>query len=188
VERVQVEKRKWDGRVSARDHAALVAPSTGPGEETAPAGAAAWFTPAGSPRERPVDGDVERLGTDELWVAVPGQWWVVCARAAPAERSPSELVLHAAASFEAPEGAGLCWVDLDLDVEVRDGEVELVDEQQFQEHARSMDYPEEVVRGAWSGIASIAARYTNREWPFDGWLERCLARARADGAGAGARP
>jgi hypothetical protein len=35
----------------------------------------------------------------------------------------------------------------------------------------TMGYPDKVVRGAWSGIATIAARYTNGEWPFDGSMQ-----------------
>ena len=60
--------------------------------------------------------------------------------------------------------------------EVTRDEVRLQDEAQFHDHARKMGYPGEVVRGAWSGISTIAARYTNGEWPLDGsmqeWLDR----------------
>ena len=50
----------------------------------------------------------------------------------------------------------------------------------------SMSYPDDVVRGAWSGISSIAPRYTTGEWPFDGWMGRCLAeQVAADVAGSG---
>ena len=42
-----------------------------------------------------------------------------------------------------------------------------------------MGYPDHVVRGAWSGISTIAAKYTNGEWPFDGsmqeWVDRSLS-------------
>jgi hypothetical protein len=34
-----------------------------------------------------------------------------------------------------------------------------------------MAYPDEVVRGAWSGISLMAARYTTGDWPFDGSLQ-----------------
>ena len=33
------------------------------------------------------------------------------------------------------------------------------------------EHPDEIVRGAWSGIATIAARYTNGDWPFDGSMQ-----------------
>jgi hypothetical protein len=35
-----------------------------------------------------------------------------------------------------------------------------------------------VIRGAWAGISRMAPRYTMSEWPFDGWLQQELARAR----------
>ena len=42
-----------------------------------------------------------------------------------------------------------------------------------------MSYPDDVVRGAWSGISALAPRYTTGEWPFDGWMgavSRCRGR------------
>ena len=52
--------------------------------------------------------------------------------------------------------------------EVSAHEAAIHDEAQFHQHARTMGYPDLVVRGAWSGISTIAARYTNGDWPFDG--------------------
>ena len=37
-----------------------------------------------------------------------------------------------------------------------------------------MNYPDQVVRGAWSGISTIAACYTNGDWPFDGSMQEWL--------------
>ena len=59
--------------------------------------------------------------------------------------------------------------------EVTGDEVALQDEAQFHDHARTMGYPDQVVRGAWSGISTIAARYTNSDWPFDGSMESWLS-------------
>jgi protein associated with RNAse G/E len=64
------------------------------------------------------------------------------------------------------------WVDLDLDFEVSAEEAAIHDEVQFHEHARTMRYPDRVVRGAWSGISTIAARFTNGDWPFDGSMQQ----------------
>ena len=41
-------------------------------------------------------------------------------------------------------------------------------------HAGTMGYPDHVVRGAWSGISSIAPRYTTGDWPFDGSMQAWL--------------
>ncbi len=159
---VRVVKRKWDGTVSAVDTAYPVA---------APDDISAWFVPAGSRREHPGSGEIEALESDELWVAVPGEWWVLCGYT-DAARSLNGYKVHASAPFEAPPGDDeILWVDLDLDFVVTGDDVELDDEAQFHDHARTMGYPEEVVRGAWSGISTIAARYTNGDWPFDGSVQ-----------------
>jgi len=102
---------------------------------------------------------------------VPGEWWVLCGYT-DAGRSLNGYKVHAAAPFEAPRRDDeILWVDLDLDFEVTGDEVALQDEGQFHDHARTMGYPDEVVRGAWSGISTIAARYTNGDWPFDGSMQ-----------------
>jgi hypothetical protein len=132
---------------------------------------AVWFVRAGSRRDHPGKGLAELVGRDELWVAVPGEWWVLCGYS-DATRSLTGYKVHAAVAFEAPSSvAEIPWVDLDLDFEVAGDEVALEDEAQFHENARTMGYPDGVVRGAWSGISTIAARYTNGEWPFDGSMQ-----------------
>ena len=50
-----------------------------------------------------------------------------------------------------------------------------MDDAQFHDHAHTMGYPHEVVRGAWLAISTIAARYTNGDWPFDGSMEALVA-------------
>jgi protein associated with RNAse G/E len=156
---VRVEKRKWDGSVSAMDNGEPIA---------VPGDISAWLIHAGSRRERPRSGEFELIARDELWVAVPGQWWVLCGYL-DADRSFNGYKVHASAPFVAPSSADeIVWIDLDLDFEVSGSEVEIEDEAQFHDHARTMGYPDEVVRGAWSGISTIAARYTTGEWPFDG--------------------
>ena len=162
---MHVVKRKWDGSVSSVD---VASPLAVPGDGSA------WVVRAGSRRERRAAGSVVVVDRDEVWVAVPGDWWVLCAYTDGAGRVTGYKV-HAAAPFEAPtRDDEVEWVDLDLDFEVTGEEVALQDEAQFHEHARTMGYPDEVVRGAWSGISTIAARYTTREWPFDGFIERHL--------------
>jgi protein associated with RNAse G/E len=160
---LRVEKRKFDGSLAAVDTARPLA-----FEE-----ATVWHVAAGTERQRPRSNATERLDHDELWLAVPGEWWVLCAHV-DASGTIDDLILHAAAPFEPVVGDQIAWVDLDLDFEVREGHVALEDEDEFHAHASSMAYPDEVVRGAWSGVSTVAARYTTGEWPFDGFLERCL--------------
>ena len=165
---IRVEKRKWDGTVAAVDTAYPLA-VTGD--------CSVWFVLAGSRRKRPRLGTIELVDTDELWVAVPGEWWVLCGQT-DADRSLSAYKVHAAAPFEPPRSDdAIVWIDLDLDFDVTGDEVALQDEAQFDDHARTMGYTDEIVRGAWSGISTIAARYTNGEWPFDGSMQEWVDRA-----------
>ena len=157
---MRIEKRKWDGSVSAV-HEATPVPTTD--------GSLAWFAPAGTPRAHPSRGSGDELPADEVWVAVPGEWWVLGALL-DAEGAITDYVLHAAAPVAAPDGDVLVWIDLDLDFEVHGSHVALEDETQFHDHALVMRYPPDVVVGAWAGIAALAPRFTNREWPFDGSL------------------
>jgi hypothetical protein len=159
------EKRKWDGRVSSVVPARLV---------EAPGGAVAWYVAAGSERTHPGKGETERVADHELWVAVPGEWWVLCG-SGDGSGNLGRYVLHAATPFVPPPADVVSWVDLDLDFEMEGNDVALEDEAEFHAHARSMSYPDDVVRGAWSGISALAPRYTTGEWPFDGWMSRCLA-------------
>ncbi|MGZ5398507.1 MAG: hypothetical protein ACXWDM_00745 [Nocardioides sp.] len=162
---VRVVKRKWDGTVSTVD---LASPLTVPGDLSA------WLVLAGSRRERPASGAIEVVGCDELWVAVPGEWWVLCAYTDSA-RSLNGYTVHASAPFEPPhQDDEILWVDLDLDFKITGEEVDLQDEAQFHDHARTMGYPHHIVRGAWSGISTIAARYTTGDWPFDRSLQDWL--------------
>lgn len=162
---VQVVKRKWDGTVSAVSTAYPV---------PVPGDVSVWLIRAGSQREHPRSGETEVVSSDELWVAVPGEWWVLCRRMDDAG-SPSGCKVHAAAPFETPRREDqIEWVDLDLDFEIIGDAVALDDEAQFHDHARTMGYPDHVVRGAWSGISTMAARYTNGEWPFDGSMQQWM--------------
>jgi protein associated with RNAse G/E len=164
ADRVHVEKRKWDGSLAAVEPAQLLRSSPE---------ATVWRVSAGTERQRPRKGKVEVLERDELWLGVAGEWWVLCAHLS-AEARVEDLVLHAAAPFVPLTDGGIQWIDLDLDFEVRGDDLSLEDEAEFHAHARSMAYPDDIVRGAWAGISGIAARYTTGEWPFNGYLQGCV--------------
>jgi uncharacterized protein len=66
-------------------------------------------------------------------------------------------------------------VDLDLDViRLRDGSVELLDEDEFEEHQRLYGYPAEVITQARDTADELIAMITHRHEPFgevgDAWL------------------
>jgi protein associated with RNAse G/E len=80
--------------------------------------------------------------------------------------SPKDGLVMAADILAAAhlDGGTLRWIDLDLDVEVfEDGRVELVDEDEFEEHQRRFGYPAEVIEGA---RRSAELARSNR-FPFD---------------------
>jgi hypothetical protein len=84
--------------------------------------------PAGSARQRPKAGRVEVVPIDEIWAAVPDEWWVLCGYLSPS-RTVERYKVHAAAPFELPVSADeIVWVDLDLDFEVAGDDIDVEDE------------------------------------------------------------
>jgi hypothetical protein len=161
---VTVEKLKWDGSVSARSVAWLLDDHDG---------RRCWLVPAGLPRERPRLGRVDRPKADTIFLAA-GAWWIVSAQLDEDGRI-SWYTVDAALSPASPVEGWLRWVDLDLDLRLGDGSIELLDEEDFTRRARQMGYPPEVCDGAWSGIHDATRRQAAEAWPFDGWLVERLA-------------
>ena len=122
---MRAEKRKWDRRLSSVGPARMV---------TAPGDAVAWYVAAGSERTLPSKNSTEVVARHELWVAVPGDWWVLCGEGS-ANGEVESYVLHAAAPFRRPTADLISWIDLDLDYEVSGDVVALEDEAQFHAHA-----------------------------------------------------
>lgn len=69
-------------------------------------------------------------------------------------------------------GSGATTVDLDFDVivwnEVRGGGVELVDEDEFEDHRATYGYPDDLVEAARRAASEVLARVERSEPPFDG--------------------
>ena len=66
------------------------------------------------------------------------------------------------------DGDTLRWIDLDLDVEVfDDGRVELVDEDEFEEHQLRYRYPEAVIQGARRSAELALDLARSGRFPFD---------------------
>jgi hypothetical protein len=157
--RVVVEKCKWDGSVAARERAhAAVLPE-----------AIVWHVNAGTVRHKLRNRKRKILGRDQLWVGLPELWCVLCCYLE--EDSAARYKLHAAVAPTRVERRLLRWVDLDLDLHIEDGRVELADEVQFCERVGELGYTRDVISGAWRGISELPPRYLAGEWPFDGWLE-----------------
>ncbi|GIH10258.1 hypothetical protein Rhe02_83250 [Rhizocola hellebori] len=75
------------------------------------------------------------------------------------------------------EGNRVVITDLDLDVrKIREtGEVQLVDEDEFREHASKFGYPEEVIRQARASAAALLDALHEGAEPFAGHFHRWLA-------------
>jgi hypothetical protein len=156
---ITVEKAKWDGSVSAR-WPALLLPARPPVQ--------AWRTAAGTAIARPRKGTVERAEHDQISVTT-GRCWVVTATLGPDGR-PAAYTVDACAPVEPAAGGVLRFVDLDLDLEIDDGEVRLLDREQFRRRAIEMGYPDEMRECAWAALRDAAERHADRRWPFDGAL------------------
>ena len=154
---ITVEKAKWDGSVSARWPALLL---------PARPAVLAWRTAAGTAIERPRKGIVERAEQDEVSLTAGG-CWVVTALLGPDGR-PDAYEVDACAPVEPVRDALLRYVDLDLDLELDDGAIRLLDQEQFVRRAAEMGYPDEMRDCAWAALRDVADRYADRRWPFDG--------------------
>lgn len=139
-----------------------------------------------------------RLGDDEhgTWLGVPrslfdpatfkyeepyvllvprNAWWTAMFNAPP-RRTEIYCDITTPASWASPDR--LLLVDLDLDVRRRRGseEVELLDEDEFEEHRRQLSYPPEVVDSAWRAARWLVVALGDGRQPFaggyHGWLDQ----------------
>lgn len=160
---IRVEKRKWDGTVSARTPAVLLAGGEAP----------IWRVAPGARRERPRRGTAEPVRLEEVSVAGGAAWWIATARIAGGR----VLAYHVDAALPARLGADgvLRFCDLDLDLVADVSGVRVRDADVLARRAGEMGYPDAVVRGAWAGLADARHRLAAGAWPFDGSLLRFAA-------------
>ncbi len=158
-DRLTVEKRKWDGRVSARWRAIGVSVP----------GALILHTPARTPRDHPAGGWSESLVHRELTVGC-GEPWLVTA-VIDAEGVTRRVYADAVLPPRRRRGT-LSFVDLDLDLEidVATGGAALRDEDDLARRTEEMGYPDWVVAEAWAGVRAVRERLDVRAWPFDASL------------------
>ncbi|MCC6236761.1 MAG: DUF402 domain-containing protein [Dehalococcoidia bacterium] len=99
----------------------------------------------------------------DRWYNVEHNHWVVT-------RPDGRLSTSSYANVSTPatfDGDTVRWVDLDLDVTVRDGLVELVDEDEFDEHRTRMAYPESVITRAREAASELLRLAVLGAPPFD---------------------
>jgi len=161
-----VEKRKWDGTVSARSVSRLVSRQ---------GSVWCWRTEIGTIRERPRLGALEVLTQDELSVAGQG-WWVLTAFLDP-DGGIERMKADAATPVAAETDRLLSFIDLDLDLQIEGSTVIVRDEDVMVRRAREMGYPPDVCRRARAALDDVAARWATHRWPFDGALTQFALRA-----------
>jgi len=164
---IMVEYRKWPDRLHYRTEMTLL------GED--PAGI--W---AGSRRGAQVvrrDGKSGAFATDAVTLFPAGRAW---AARWYAERTVSgrSAVYRCYVDIATPAtrtDAGLCLVDLDLDVAVTwDDEVVRLDEDEFAENHAVLGYPDAVYRQAVDAFDEMCRALTHRTFPLDGRADAYL--------------
>lgn len=66
------------------------------------------------------------------------------------------------------DGGVLSFIDLDIDVLVTpDFSYTILDEEEFEQHAKQFDYPEEFRRRAYQALDELLALIERRDFPFD---------------------
>ncbi|MFN8638941.1 MAG: DUF402 domain-containing protein [Dehalococcoidia bacterium] len=98
------------------------------------------------------------------------RWWNLEHNHWVFRRPDGRMTTESYANVSTPatfDGETFRWVDLDLDVTVRDGVVELVDEDEFDDHRAAMAYPEEIVARARAAAAELLHLANARTPPFD---------------------
>jgi len=154
-----IEKRKWDGTVSARWAAQLA---------SRPPSVWSWRTVAGTIRERPRRGGLEVVAQEEFSIAGRG-WWVLTAFLG-ADGRAERLKVDAATPVTAQPDPLLWFCDLDIDLQIDGSAVVVCDEDVLLRRAREMAYPQEVCCRARAALDDVTARYLAQRWPFDGSL------------------
>jgi uncharacterized protein len=155
---VIIEKRKWDGSVSARwtaqfrrDGARLT-----------------WRTPPGTERAHPRSG--RRETTEHLEVsATCGEGWIVTA-VIGGDGGLTRYEVDATAGQEVERDGVLAFIDLDIDLEIDEGTVVVTDLIEFAERREQMGYPPGMLSGVVIALDKALRRHRRGDWPFDGSL------------------
>ncbi|MDT0275258.1 DUF402 domain-containing protein [Blastococcus goldschmidtiae] len=95
-------------------------------------------------------------------------WSVYFVPALPSRRRPKQLYVDITTPATR-RGDLIEYIDLDLDVEqLGDGQVRILDEDEFAAHRRSWAYPQELIDAAETTCHRIVRAVIDREPPFDG--------------------
>ncbi len=155
---VIIEKRKWDGSVSARWTAQFLRDGA----------RLTWRTPAGTERAHPRSG--RRETTELLEVsATCGEGWIVTA-VIDGDGALARYEVNATAGGEVEHDGVLAFIDLDIDLEIEQGTVVVTDLIQFAERREQMGYPPGMLSAVVIALDRALWRHRRGDWPFDGSL------------------
>ena len=155
---VIIEKRKWDGSVSARWTALFHRDGA----------RMAWRTPTGTIRSHPRTGRQET--TEHLEVsATCGDGWIVTA-VLDADGRLLRYEVDATAGDEAERDGILAFIDLDLDLVISDHTAVVTDLIEFAERREEMGYPPGMLSAVVVALDKALRRHRRGDWPFDGSL------------------
>ena len=168
-----IEKRKWDGSVSARWPALLARD----GERIT------WITPAGTIRRRPRRGGDETTRRLEVSATRGGGW--IATAIIDADGRLSHYHVDATRGGEAQRDGVLAFIDLDIDLRLGDGGPAVADLIEFAARRQEMAYPPGLLSQAVIALDDALNRHWRGEWPFDGSLVRLGAE---DPPGGGEAP
>ncbi len=162
-----VEKVKWDGSLTSRTSATRLG---------GPAAPHVWAVMPGAWRERGRGG----AGVQGWEISLAGdEWWVITGFADQATGPIRRYHVDAAIPPQITRPGVLRFIDLDLDLVIEGGRVELRDLEEFRERAVRMHYPPRFERRCWAGLLDAESRHARAAWPFDGFLDERLAAAAA---------
>ncbi len=134
----------------------------------------AWLAiPTGATMQRGHEAE-RTMNRDAVLLIAPDRWWSLIYNG-PNDDIEVYVDIVTPAVWERPDRVTM--FDLDLDVVRRqDGTVEILDEDEFDDHRVSRSYPQRLVDGARTATAAIYLALERREEPFEavaaGWLER----------------
>jgi protein associated with RNAse G/E len=181
-ERVRILSTKWDGSPH-NDYYGFVIAERGGLEAGPPADGTPQplrlLVPAGHVIRSYRGEYLVRVAFTALFWPGADRWWNVEHNHWTLLRQDGRSTSETYANVSTParlEGDTLHWIDLDLDVIVRDGAVSLLDEDEFEEHGARWSYPDDLVRQAREAAEQLLALAEVRAHPFDRhahvWLER----------------
>ena len=145
---VRIVSTKFDGSLHNDFAGRLIEDAGGTEDPSAPLRV---FVPEGTPIQSYRGDQVVRIPFTALFWPAEDRWWYVYHNHWTQQRADQRWTPESYANVSSPatfDGETIRWVDLDLDVTIRTGVVELLDEDVFAEHRVRMAYPEALVASA----------------------------------------